>query len=59
MGTPEQVEEEVKTRIKEVAPGGGYIVSSGNSIAAYCNPDNVRAMTEAIQKYGKYPIHVD
>ena len=59
MGTPEQVEEEVKTRIKEVAPGGGYIVSSGNSIAAYCNPENVMAMARAIQRYGKYPIHID
>jgi uroporphyrinogen decarboxylase len=30
IGTPEQVEDEVKKRIKEIAPGGGYIVSSGH-----------------------------
>ena len=59
VGTPEEVEEEVKKRIKEIAPGGGYIVSSGNSIAAYCKPENVIAMAEAIQKYGKYPIIID
>jgi uroporphyrinogen decarboxylase len=59
IGTPEQVDEEVRQRIKEVAPGGGYIVSSGNSIASYCRPENVIAMAEAIQKYGKYPIKIE
>lgn len=59
VGTPEQVEEEVKKRIKDIGPGGGYIVSSGNSITAYCEPRNVIAMAEAIQKYGKYPISID
>ncbi len=59
IGTPKDVEEEVKRRIKEIAPGGGYIVSSGNSIPSYCKPENVLAMVEAIQKYGKYPISVD
>ncbi len=59
IGTPEQVEEEVKKRIKEIAPGGGYIVSSGNSITSYCKPENVIAMAKAIQKYGKYPIGID
>jgi uroporphyrinogen decarboxylase len=57
-GTPEEVGEEVRKRIKEDAPGGGYIVSSGNSIAAYCKPENVLAMAAAIQKYGKYPINM-
>ncbi len=59
IGTPEEVEEEVRKRIREVAPGGGYIVSSGNSIPSYCNAENVIAMAEAIQKYGKYPIGMD
>ena len=59
IGTPEEVEQEVRKRIREVAPGGGYIVSSGNSIPSYCKPENVLAMAEAIQKYGKYPIRID
>jgi uroporphyrinogen decarboxylase len=59
IGTPKEVEEEVKKRIREIAPGGGYIVSSGNSIASYCKHENVIAMAEAIQKYGKYPIRID
>jgi uroporphyrinogen decarboxylase len=58
LGTVEEVKAEVKQRISEVAPGGGYMVSSGNSIAAYCKPENVLAMAEAVQRYGKYPIMI-
>ena len=58
VGTPEQVKEEVKKRIKEIGPEGGYIVTSGNSVASYCKPENVLAMVEAVQEYGKYPISI-
>jgi len=58
IGTPEEVDEEVRGLIRDVAPGGGYIVTSGNSIAGYLRPENVLAMTEAVRKYGKYPIEV-
>jgi uroporphyrinogen decarboxylase len=53
-GTPEEVEAEVKKRIQEVGPGGGYILASSNSIAAYCKPENVLAMHRALLKYGNY-----
>lgn len=58
-GTPEEVETEVKQRIKECGPGGGYIISSANSITDYCKLDNVLAMLKAIEKYRDYPISVD
>ena len=58
-GTPQEVEEEVLTRIRDLAPGGGYCVSSGNSIPEYVPIDNYAAMLEATFKYGKYPIDVD
>jgi len=57
LGTPEQVEEEVKARIGEGGPGGGYIVTSGNSVASYCLPENVLAMARAVRTYGGYPIN--
>jgi hypothetical protein len=57
-GTPEKVDAEVKQRIKELAPGGGYMVSSSNSVTDYCKPENAVAMVEAIRKYGKYPINL-
>ena len=39
-------------------PGGGYIVTSGNSLASYLKPECVMAMSEAVKKYGRYPIRV-
>lgn len=57
-GTKESVEKEVKAKIKKLAPGGGYIVTSANSIPNYVKAENVLAMTEAVVKYGRYPITV-
>jgi hypothetical protein len=56
MGGPEAVEEEVCHLIRDVGPGGGYIVTSGNSLAGYLIPANVMALSRAVQKYGRYPI---
>jgi hypothetical protein len=42
--------------IRDVAPGGGYIITSGNSLADYLKPDCVLAISKAIDKYGNYPI---
>ena len=55
-GTPEEVDEEVRGLIRDVAPGGGYIVTSGNSLAGYLKPENALALSRAVQKYGRYPI---
>jgi uroporphyrinogen decarboxylase len=56
MGTPEDVDREVRELIRDVGPGGGYIVTSGNSLAGYLRPENVRHLSEAVQRYGQYPI---
>jgi uroporphyrinogen decarboxylase len=56
MGAPEAVEKEVHNLILDVGPGGGYIVTSGNSLAGYLLPENVLALSRAVQKYGRYPI---
>lgn len=53
-GTPDQIEQEVREKIEKIAPGGGYIVSSGNSLINGLKPENVKCMTEAIVKYGRY-----
>lgn len=55
-GTAEEVEAEVKQRIRDIAPGGGYILSSANSIPHYVKPENLIAMADAVVKYGKYPL---
>ena len=54
LGTPEEVEQEVKDRIEKVGKGGGYIISSANSITNYCKPENIRAMASAVEKYRRY-----
>jgi uroporphyrinogen decarboxylase len=56
LGTPEDVEEEVKLRIRTVAPGGGYCCGTSNSVPEYVPFENYIAMIGAIQKYGQYPI---
>ncbi len=57
-GTVDEVEEQVKTRIRELGPGGGYCLAASNSIPDYVKPENYKAMVEAGKRYGKYPIRV-
>jgi uroporphyrinogen-III decarboxylase len=54
LGTPEEVEKEVKEKISALAPGGGYIITSANSLPDYCKRENVLAMARAIKEYGTY-----
>ena len=56
MGDPAVVDREVHDLIRDLGPGGGYIVTSGNSLAGYLLPDNVVALSGAVRKYGRYPI---
>jgi uroporphyrinogen decarboxylase len=52
------VDEAVKQLIKTVAPGGGFLLSSANSITNYVPLPNFNAMLEATRKYGRYPIRL-
>ncbi len=51
-GTPEEVREETKRRIEELAPGGGFIFSAVHNIQADVPPENIMAMWETLQAYG-------
>lgn len=42
--------------IRAVAPGSGSILTSANSLAHYCRPENAEAMGSAARRYGTYPI---
>lgn len=53
-GTLEDVERVVKGCIDAAAGGGGYILSSSNSIHSSINPQNYKYMIECARKYGKY-----
>ncbi len=53
---PEFIKEYTKKLIKELAPGGGFILSSGHSINPAVKLENYLAMQDTLKKYGKYPI---
>jgi uroporphyrinogen decarboxylase len=57
--TPEDIREYTKKLLKYVAPGGGFILSSGHSINPAIKLDNYLAMKETHEKYGKYPIQIN
>ena len=56
LASPEAVERLTRDTIRQVAPGGGFILSSSNSIPGYCRVENVLAMVRACRRYGEYPI---
>ncbi len=53
-GSRQEVEQSVKETIEKAAPGGGYILSSSNSIHPGCKPENYVAMVRAAHRYGSY-----
>jgi uroporphyrinogen decarboxylase len=55
-GTPEEVEAEVKRRIRDLAPGGGYLLAPVHTVQPDVPPENIIAMCQAGQKHGYYPI---
>ena len=57
-GSPEDVEREVKRRILDLAPGGGYVLTAVHNIQAGVPAENICRMYESAQKFGSYPIKV-
>jgi uroporphyrinogen-III decarboxylase len=51
--TPQEVKEYCRRLIETCAPGGGYILTGAASMNDG-NPDNLRAMMEAVKEYGVY-----
>ena len=58
-GTTEEVKAEVRQRIRDFAPGGGYILSAVHDIQPDVPVKNIIAMYEAGKEYGRYPIAQD
>jgi len=53
-GSVDEVREEVKRVIDILGEGGGYMVSSVHTIMNDVPPENVLAMVDAVQEFGKY-----
>jgi uroporphyrinogen decarboxylase len=58
-GTPEDVEAEVKQKARALAPGGGWLLGSSNSIPDFVPVENYRALLAAGLKYGRYEQRMD
>jgi uroporphyrinogen decarboxylase len=56
MGSPEEVEAEVRLRLGQLAPGGGYILCSSHNVQPGTPMANIRAFYRAAEKYRAYPI---
>lgn len=46
----------VKACIRDGAPGGGYIMTSSNSLHSSVRPKNYATMVKACHEYGTYPL---
>ncbi len=53
-GTPQEVREEVKRRVTDLMPGGGFIFNTVHNIQGNVPPENIMAMWDALQEYGVY-----
>jgi uroporphyrinogen decarboxylase len=57
-GSAEEVAAEVRQRIRDLGPGGGYILAAVHSIQEDVPPENVLAMADAVRRFGNYPLCV-
>jgi uroporphyrinogen decarboxylase len=57
-GTPDDVENEVKKRVADLAPGGGFVLTAVHNIQSGVKPENMIRLYESARKYGTYPIRV-
>ena len=53
-GTPQQVREETRRRIEDLAPGGGFVFAPIHVVQAGVPPENITAWWETLQQYGVY-----
>jgi uroporphyrinogen decarboxylase len=53
-GTPQEVRAEVHRRIEDLAEGGGLVLAAVHNIRPEVKPENICALYEAAQEYGKY-----
>jgi uroporphyrinogen decarboxylase len=57
-GSRQQVIDEARLRIRQLATGGGYILAPSNHLQADVPGENVVALFEAAREFGKYPLQV-
>jgi uroporphyrinogen decarboxylase len=53
-GTPAEVRDEVKRRIDDFAPNGGFVFAAVHNVQGDVPPENFMAMREALAEFGVY-----
>ncbi len=52
--TPEEVRRDVRRRLEDFMPGGGFVFNTVHNIQGNVPPENIMSMWETLQEYGKY-----
>ena len=55
-GSPRDVKDEVRRRIAQLAPGGGYIVCPSHNLQPTTPMENIQAFYRTAAEYGGYPL---
>ena len=55
-GSQEEIRRTVRSKIQDLAPGGGYILSPAHIIQADVSPQSVITMTQTAHEFGMYPL---
>jgi len=53
-GTPDDVRAEVRRRLDDLMPGGGFVFATVHNIQANVPPENIVALWETVQEHGLY-----
>lgn len=56
-GDKDKIEKEVRKRIEDLSPGGGYILSPAHNIQMGVKPENLVFMFDKAKETGHYPIN--
>jgi len=52
--TPDEVRADVRRRLEDLMPGGGFVFNTVHNIQGNVPPENIMAMWETLQEFGKY-----
>jgi len=55
-GSAKEVREEVRRVIKVLGPGGGCMIGAVHTVMNDVPPENVLAMVDAVEEFGRYPL---
>jgi uroporphyrinogen decarboxylase len=55
-GTPDEVRAEVRRVTSLLGPGGGFMLGAVHTVMGDVPPENVLAMVDAVEAFGRYPL---